>query len=1383
MNESSLHPSRLLKAMAWLARWSLGLLLVVLVLLVASWGTLHGWIVPRIGDYRVQLENQAQSALGVPVRIGAVSARSDSLIPTLELTDVALLDSAGRVALQLQRVVVAVSPRSLWRLGFEQLYIERPELDIRRTAEGNILVAGLPFSSAAAGDTRAADWLFSQSELVVRGGTVRWHDELRKAPVLALDQVDVLLRNGQWRHSVRVDATLPSGWGNRFVLMGKFRQPLLGTRSGHWQRWSGQAFAQFDQIDVARLGLYTDLGKSLASGQGALQAWVDVERGRAVGGTADVALSNVNATLGEQLSPLVLASVQGRLGGRVLPGGFEFSTQGLGFVTGNGLRWPGGNFQVKYSDGTGKAPEQGELSADRMDLAALARIAERLPLGDKARQILKTYAPRGQVQTLRASWRGSLEAVQSYRVLARISALDLGTGVAPPTAQGRAGREAANPVSTTLGVRGAAVDLEMTQAGGRASLAIADGALLLPGVFEDPWVPLSRLQSAVSWQVDGAHVSLQVAETQFANSDAKGVLRATWHTSAADASRGRSGLPGVLDLSGKLDRADGARVHRYLPLVISAQARNYVRDAVVAGKATSVDFRVQGDLHDMPFVDSRQGIFRIAAKVKEVTYSYVPVRVQQQDALPWPPLTQLDGELLFEGASMRINASQGAFEGARTLQLGQVQAHIAELAHPVVEVNAQARGSLAEMLGVVKTSPLAALTGHALDHAAVGGNAALQLNLSLPVASLHQAKVRGSVTLANNDVRITPDTPRFSSARGMVHFTENGFALQSVQAQVLGGEMQLEGGMQALSPQSPPEQSALRLRAQGVASAQGLRDAKELGLVSQLAHRAQGSAAYTIDMGLRRGIPELRLTSTLQGLALDLPAPLGKTATSALPVHFERVLSSASLRPSTEGQPMPPPLHDQLKLELGKLGALLYVRDVSGVQTKVLRGSIALGLGTEERISLPVQGVIANVQLELADLDAWEAVLANPLAVPSAATSSKSTGSGIDVPQGFAASPGTMSDYLPTTVALRATTLKLKGRTLHKVVMDGVRVGNAWRATMDARELGGYIEYLGSGSPQFPEGRLFARLAHMTIPPSDTTDSSDQLLDSPTEALPELDIVVNAFQMDERKLGRLEVQAINRFAQAGEQREWQLRKFNMQTPEATLTAKGRWAPRKNAKSNGPDSAIADRHTELNFRLEIQDAGLLLERFGLHNAMRSGKGQIEGSLGWEGGPLTPDYPSMTGQLQLGMGSGQFLKAELGAAKLLSVLSLQSLPRRLNLDFRDVFSKGFAFDFLRGDVSMKNGIASTNNLQMKGLSAAVLMEGSADIVEETQSLHVVVIPEINAMTASLIATAINPLVGLGTFLAQAFLRGPLMAAATQEFQVEGTWAEPDVRKLSR
>ena len=131
----------------------------------------------------------------------------------------------------------------------------------------------------------------------------------------------------------------------------------------------------------------------------------------------------------------------------------------------------------------------------------------------------------------------------------------------------------------------------------------------------------------------------------------------------------------------------------------------------------------------------------------------------------------------------------------------------------------------------------------------------------------------------------------------------------------------------------------------------------------------------------------------------------------------------------------------------------------------------------------------------------------------------------------------------------------------------------------------------------------------------------------------------------------------------------------------------------------------------------------------------------------------------------------------------MLSLQSLPRRLTLDFRDVFSQGFAFDFVRGDVSIEHGKASTNNLQMSGVNAAVVMEGSADIARETQDIKVVVVPEINAGTASLIAAAINPALGVGSFLAQLFLRRPLMEAATQEFHIDGTWADPKITKIDR
>ena len=157
--------------------------------------------------------------------------------------------------------------------------------------------------------------------------------------------------------------------------------------------------------------------------------------------------------------------------------------------------------------------------------------------------------------------------------------------------------------------------------------------------------------------------------------------------------------------------------------------------------------------------------------------------------------------------------------------------------------------------------------------------------------------------------------------------------------------------------------------------------------------------------------------------------------------------------------------------------------------------------------------------------------------------------------------------------------------------------------------------------------------------------------------------------------------------------------------------------------------------------------------------------------------------MTGQMKVAIESGQFLKAEPGAARLLSVLSLQSLPRRLSLDFRDLFAEGFAFDNVDGDVKIGQGMAATNNLRMRGAAAVVLMEGSADLERETEDLRVVVVPEINAGTASLAVAVINPAIGLGTFLAQYFLRKPLMAASTREFRVTGPWDDPKVERVER
>jgi len=1366
MNDTASTPSRLLKITAVTARWLLGLLIAAWLLLALSVVVLHAWIVPRIGDFRGALEAQASKAIGVPVRIGSITARSEGLFPAFELRDVVLQDADKREALRLVRVVASVSPRSLWRLNFEQLYIEGPQVDVRRDTQGKLHVAGLHMATDTTGETRGADWFFAQRELVVEGGTVRWTDEQRQAEPLLLTDVRFVARNSGRRHGLRLDATPPAGWGERFTLRGQFRQPLLSIRSGHWQTWDGQLYVDLPYIDVTRLGQYVALDARIREGNGALRVWADVDDGQVVGGAADLGLDKVDVSLDKGLQPLVLRTVTGRLSGQLTAETLEFATTALQFDTSDGLRWPGGNLWLQHTPGKGRTPEHGAMRADRLDLAALALIADRLPLGDATHRVLGAYAPRGLVEHIDINWQGTLGAPDRYQAKGRVSGLRVAsqpgaTAPAPrtpatPATPSAPGATAAPPKvhAGTPGLSGATVDFEATQTGGTATLAIAQGTLEFPGVFEEPVIPIDRLSTQLQWKLDNGNAQLQISRLRFANVDAEGDAEASWRTSDPATSSSKGRYPGVLDLQGKLTRADGTRVFRYLPLDIPQHTRDYVRTAVTKGTASSVDFRVRGDLHDMPFVDPKLGDFRIAAKVADVDYAYAPPHAPAtppRSGMPppvWPPLTALSGELVFERDSMLVRNARGRLVGATGIEVTKAEAQIPELSHhaPLLRVDAQAKGPLAEVLRA--GAPLAGETGEIMLRARATGSADYKLHLELPLAAMDNAKVQATVTLADNELQVVPEAPSFSQTKGTLNFTETGFSLAGVQARLLGGDIRIEGRGRFTGPNRE-----VALKAQGTATAEGLRGAREVDWLARLAKKATGSTPFAATFAMRDGTPEFSLTSSLQGLALQLPPPLVKTAEEQMPLRIEKKVLARETRQGA-ANPVGTATQDQLSLDLGRIGAIQYLRDLVGGEARVSRGSIGIGLAAGETASLPDKGVFANINIGKLDMGAWQALLGD------------AAGAGLGG-EGPERADDPALAYLPTRIAVRAQELGIAGRTLHNVVLGGTRDGALWRANIDATELSGYAEYRHTQA-----GRLYARLARLKIAPSEATQV-ETLLDEQPGTLPALDIVVDDFELLGKRLGRAEIDAVNR---GGVGREWALNKLAFTTPEASFAAKGSWAA-------VPGAAAGQRRTAMTFKLDIADAGDLLTRFGMPGVLRRGRGRLEGDVNWRGSPFSLDYPSLSGQLQVDVEQGQFLKADPGLAKLLGVLSLQALPRRLTLDFRDVFSQGFAFDFIRGDAKINKGIASTNNLQMKGVNAAALMDGSADIVRETQNLRVVVVPEINAGTAALVATAINPAVGLGTFLAQWVLSKPLSAAATQEFHVEGTWADPKIAKVPR
>ena len=1345
---------KLTTRVARLALWLLAIAWITIGLTAAA---LHFLIVPRIGELRPWLEQQASKELGVTVRIGAIQAQSNGLIPAIEIRDVRLLDQAGREALNIPTVMAALSARSALGLGFEQLHVDGLVLDVRRSADGRIWVAGFPLPKDASADSARADWLFEQTELVVRRGTLHWTDETRKAPTLTLSDVDLVLRNRHRRHDMRLDVTPPSDWGQRFTLQGRFRQPLLSGSKEPWRIWDGQLHADFQAVDLGRLKRYADLGVDLSAGHGALRAWVDVQRGAPVAATADVALRQVSVRAAPELEPLALASMSGRVSAKEVDGGIEYATQGLQFETQEGLRWPGGNVLLRLLPGDARIPPRGELQADQLDLAAMAQIAERVPLAPAARRLLQNTAPRGLVRKIQAQWQGTPQQPLRFTARGRLEQLAIAAQPAP-----QAGGSGAEPAIGVPGFKGATVDFDMSQAGGRASLSIQSGAVDLPGIFEDPVLPLEQFQSEVQWKIDGAQISVELPRARFANADAQGEAQIQWRTAplpagVAPGDAADKRFPGVLELQGNLGRAALARVYRYMPLQLDAEVRSYLRDAVLRGTASGVKFKLKGGLHEFPFTNAAQGEFQVSAKIADADFAYVPASLLHKDSLAWPAVHLVSGDFLIDRGLLQVRTSKASVVGLPGLQISKAQGQVNNLYDEAqLVVNAEARGPLPELLRFVNGSPLGPdILSGALAQATGSGNADYRFKLGFPLAAVERAKVEGTVSLANNELQITPQTPRMTRARAVIGFNETGFTVSNGQVRGLGGDARIEGGMyfgSAAAPAHVPQQ----LRINGVASAEGLRQAHELGLPSHLAQFVSGSTPYAATIGMRAGSTEVSISSNLVGLASQLPAPFAKAAEASLPLKVE--IGAPRAAGATAHQ-------DQLQVEVGRIASIAYVRDVSGTDARVLRGAIGIGLQADESAPLPAEGVIANANLQNVDLDAWSNVL-----------------NGLSAAAGGSASGAQALGYLPHIMAVRAKSLVYDGRKLNNVVLGGTRDGLLWRANVDASELSGYAEYrqpsAGSG------GRLYARMARLAIAQS-TAQDVESLLDEQPTNIPALDIVVENFELRGKKLGQLEIDAVNVGGGSPREptREWRLNRFNLTTPEASLTASGNWVPTPATPGAGRVNLKDRRRTSFSFKLDIQDSGELLNRFNMPGVLRKGKGKIEGQLGWAGSPITPDYPSMSGSFNVNVESGQFLKTDPGIAKLLGVLSLQSLPRRLALDFRDVFSEGFAFDFLRGDVKIEAGLARTSNLQMKGVAATVLMDGQADIARETQGIKVVVVPEINAGSASVLASLVNPIMGLSTFLAQLIVRSPFIDAITQEYYIDGTWAEPRVTKVDR
>ena len=519
-----------------------------------------------------------------------------------------------------------------------------------------------------------------------------------------------------------------------------------------------------------------------------------------------------------------------------------------------------------------------------------------------------------------------------------------------------------------------------------------------------------------------------------------------------------------------------------------------------------------------------------------------------------------------------------------------------------------------------------------------------------------------------------------------------------------------------------------------------------LGGPATLSGATQRDGTVRLGMAGRINLDEFRRANSA-GLAQALHGASDWRATITLHKRLADIIFESTLQGVTSDLPAPlakaaadsMPLkverrvtgaqQDRLSFTLGSVVSAQLQRRREGNQVVIERGTVSLGGSAAEPEH---KGLWVTGSLKSLDLDQWLALL-------KAGTSDSGRGelAGVDVKFG---------------------TLDVFGRRFHDLAITGSAQSGAWQTVLVGSELVGEMTWRPQG-----KGKVTARMKNLVVPaatPGRAKIASDK--DQPLE-LPALDIVADNFQVNQISLGRLELAAVP------DGRDWKLERLRVSNPDTTLTVDGLW-----------QGWLTQPRTMVNVKLETSDIGKMLVRFGYPEGIKRGSAKLEGPLSWTGNPSELDYATLSGNFLIEASKGQFVKLDPGIGKLLGVLSLQSLPRRLSLDFRDIFTEGLAFDEIVGTVKVNRGVASSENLRIEGPAVRIQMSGDVDLNAETQKLRVKVFPYVSDSLSVAGALVAGPIAGIAAFIAQKLLKDPINQMAAYEYSVTGSWADPQVSK---
>jgi len=1259
---------RLTRFFAALTRWGLGLCALVLVL-TALYVSLGRELTPLIAEYRAEIQTKARDALGMPLTIGSLEGSWKGMAPVLLAHDVMVGEGSNALRLDNVKVVPDVWASLINRdVRLASVQLGGLQLSARQDKDGHWALEGLPVQDDQPLDP---EQLLNQLQRVARVSVLDSQvtlEPFNHAP-MTLTYVGLTLDVGASDQRLDARLTLPDG------------QPLalsLKTQiqASRWRDGAAQAYLSLPQSDWAKW-----LPANL------IQPW-KVSELKAGGefwfnwghGTVQSAVARLNAP---KLSGAYADRKAETLDNLALHAWVERGKQGF-TVTLDSLamniadkRWET-RLQLQQFAATQGEQERWHLQADHLDLTPITPLMDSLaPVPEAVAKVIDQLSVTGTLRNVLADYRPNATDDQKISFAANLQQVGFNATHGAPAA-----RNVSGLISGDLGK-------------GELRLDSKDFVLHLDPIFDKPWQYL-QANALLKWTLDKNSFTLIAPYIKVLGEEGKiaadFLIRIHMDHSQED----------YMDLRVGLTDGDGRFTPKYLPAVLSPSLSEWLSTAILKGSVEEGFFQYQGSL-DHDAVDAARNI-SLFFKVHGAELAFQP---------GWPHVRDVSGDVFIEDSGVRIMASKGLLldTKVRNVAVNIPHVHAGKVSHLFLDGDFD--GGLGDGLKILQEAPI----GTESTFAGWQGEGSLKGRVDLDIPLEHGEEPKVVVDFNTDKARLKISDPeleltqlkgdfRFDSAKGLSGKAISGRAFdQPIKAQIFA-----EGKSGKLST---------RVVASGQVGVKKLTDWLKFNQPIPVS----GMLPYQLQLTLDDADSQLRVSSSLKGATIDLPAPFGLAANESRDAVFRMTLQGAERR---------------YWFDYGDLANLTFAAPNGKFEDG--RGELFLGYGDPV---LPVtKGLRIRGVLSELDIAPWQ-TLAERYA-------------GKD--------PGGSAKQLLSSADFKVNKLIAFGTQLDQVRLQMKRSGPAWDLNINSKQATGAVTL-----PDAKNAPIKVTMQTIRLPAPDPKAVSDPNAPDPLASvdprkIPALDIIIRQLYQGADLLGAwsLNIRPTPRGVN--------LNNLSLGLKGLLLEGSGGW-----------DGVAGASNSWYRGRIGGGNLANVLQGWGFAPSVTSEDFKVDIDGRWPGSPAWIGLNRFSGTLDATLNKGRFVEVDgsTQVVRIFGLLNFNAIGRRLRLDFSDLFSKGLSYDRVKGFLTANNGVyRTTSPILMTGPSTNLELSGTLNMVsDQVNAKLLVTLPVTNNLPLAALLVG-GPAAGGAMFLLNKLIGDQVSRFASVQYSIQGPWNDPKI-----